>query len=161
MAIELADPEPVRRGPATHPFQNDRVDHAIAQILRISSGHPCWPPPSQQVESELRRFGKRAAALLANGRDVIPKFIGIVRQPTVVRLMPELRPARTRVLALFLIRRRGLGRGARILIGPLEPEHQIDQLLFAELLQISAIHAGMDLEIAPHGKGVGKYLADA
>jgi hypothetical protein len=74
------------------------------------------------------------------------------------RLVPGLRPARTRVLALFLlIRRRGLGRGARILIGPLKPEHQLDQLLFAELLQITAIHTPMDSEIAPPGKGVSNY----
>ena len=30
------------------------VDHSVAQILRISSSHPCRPPPSQQVESEQR-----------------------------------------------------------------------------------------------------------
>ena len=82
------------------------------------------------------------AALLAKARHVVAKLIGIVRQPAVVRLMPGLRPARTRVLALFLlVRRRRLGRRARILIGPLKPEHQLDQLLFAELLQITAIHA--------------------
>jgi hypothetical protein len=37
----------------------------------------------------------------------------------------------------------------------LKPEHQLDQLVFAELLQISAIHAPRDSEIAPHGKGLG------
>ena len=26
-------------------------------FLRIWLRHTCWPPPSQQVESELRRFG--------------------------------------------------------------------------------------------------------
>ena len=30
------------------------VDHSVAQILRISSSHPCRPPPSQQVKSEQR-----------------------------------------------------------------------------------------------------------
>src|ERR1019366_1509775 len=74
--------------------------------------------------------------------------------------MPRLRPARTRVLALFfLVRRRRLRRGARVLIGPLKPEHQLDQLVFAELLQISAIHSPMDSEIAPRGKGVSNYLS--
>src|SRR5271157_5953218 len=86
----------------------------------------------------------------------IAKFVRIIRQPTVVRLMPEFRSARTRILALLLlVRRRRLGRRARSLAGPLEPQHQLDQLLFAQLLQITAIHRAMDSEIAPHGKGVG------
>jgi hypothetical protein len=29
----------------------------VAQVLRICTGHPCWPPSSQQVESEQYRFG--------------------------------------------------------------------------------------------------------
>jgi len=48
---------------------------------------------------------------------VVAEIIGIVGQPTVVRLMPGLRPARTCVLALFLlVRRRRLGRSARRLV---------------------------------------------
>jgi hypothetical protein len=51
-----------------------------------------------------------SAARLANARHVVAKFVGIVRQPAVVRLMPELRSARARVLAPFLlVRRRRLG----------------------------------------------------
>ena len=48
--------------------------------------------------------------LLAYARRVVAKlaYIGIVRKPTVVRLMPQLRPAGPRVLALFtLFVRRG------------------------------------------------------
>ena len=37
-------PEPPRRSPGQ-------------QVLRICTGHPRWPPPSQQVESEQCRFG--------------------------------------------------------------------------------------------------------
>ena len=111
---------------------------------------------ADQVPLGVRR--ESSAALLANARHVVAKFVGIVRQPTVVRLMPGLRPARTRVLALFLlVGRRRLGRRARILLGPLEPQHQLDQLLLAELLQITAVHRAMDSEIAPRGKGVGNY----
>ena len=40
-------------------------------------------------------------------------------------------------------------------MGSLEPEHQINQLLFAESLQITAVHVAHGSEIAPHGKGVG------
>ncbi|MGD0188255.1 MAG: hypothetical protein ABSC25_23825, partial [Roseiarcus sp.] len=43
---------------------------------------------------------------------------------------------------------------------PLEPKHQLDQLLLAELLQINPIHPAMDSEIAAHGKGVGNYIID-
>jgi hypothetical protein len=72
--------------------------------------------------------------------------------------MPGLGAARTRVPPLFFLVRRGrLGRRARIFIGPLKLEHQLDQLLLAELLQISAIHALMDSEIVKLGKGVGNY----
>src|ERR1700722_14563585 len=69
-----------------------------------------------------------SAPLLAYARRVVAKLIGIVRKPTVVRLMPQLRPAGPRVLALFLFVRRGrLRRRARILIGSLKLEHQLDQ----------------------------------
>ena len=96
----------------------------------------------------------RPAARFANARRVVAEFIGIVRKPTVVRLMPGLGPARTGVLALFLlVGRRRLRRRARVLLRALEPEHQLDQLLLAEPLQITPIHAAMDLEIALPGKG--------
>ena len=92
------------------------------------------------------------------GRSVIAELIGIVGQPTIVRLMPGLRPARTRVLAfLFLVRRRRLGRSPRRFIRSLKLDHQLNQLVLAQALQISAIHAHMDSEIALPGKGVGKY----
>ena len=103
---------------------------------------------------------ERTAARLANARNVVAKLIGIVRQPTVVRFMSRLRPARTGILTLLLlVRRRRLGRRARRLVRPLKPEHQLNQLLFAELLQITAIHAAMDSEIAPPRKGVGNCKA--
>ena len=114
---------------------------------------------ADQVLPGVRRESQ--AAPLANARHVIAKFVRIVRQPTVVRLMPEFRSARTRILALLLlVRRRRLGRRARSLVGPLEPQHQLDQLLFAQLLQITAVHRAMDSEIAPHGKGVGNCPID-
>jgi len=109
---------------------------------------------ADQVLLGVRR--KSFAALLANARHVVEKFVGIVRKPPVVRLMSSLRPARTRILALLLlVRRRRLGRRARILVRPLQTQHQLDQLLFAQLLQITAVHAAMDSDIAPPRKGVG------
>ena len=50
------------------PPDHDRVDHPVAQILRISSSHPCWPPPSQQVESEQARFGNLEGYVRSLGR---------------------------------------------------------------------------------------------
>ena len=106
--------------------------------------------------------GKPAAALLADARHVVAKLVRIIRQPAVVRLMPELRPTRARVLALFFLIRGGrLGRGSRILVGTLKLKHQIYQLLFAELLQISPVHSGIDSEFSHRGKGVGNCFKGA
>jgi hypothetical protein len=99
---------------------------------------------------------KHAPAILANRRHVVSIRVGIVRQPPVVRLVTGLRPAGPGVLALLLPVRRGrLGRRARILVGTLKPKHQFDQLLLAELLQISPVHPRMDPEFAARGKGGG------
>lgn len=43
----------------------------------------------------------------------------------------------------------------------LRPQRQLDQLLFAELLQITAIHPRMDSEIPPPRKGMGNYGVSA
>ena len=53
---QLADLVSSRRRATAHPAPLDRIDHTVAQILRIRLRHPCWPPPSQQVESEQNRF---------------------------------------------------------------------------------------------------------
>ena len=53
----LAHPKARRSRPPAHLSPNHRVDHPVAQVLRICTGHPCWPPPSQQVESEQCQFG--------------------------------------------------------------------------------------------------------
>ena len=89
---------------------------------------------------------------------MVAKLIGIVHQPTVMRLVSGLRPARARILTfLLLVRRRRLGRCAGVLRRPLKPKHQLDQLLLAQLLQIGPIHPHMDSEIETRGKGVGSY----
>ena len=103
--------------------------------------------------------GKPPAATFANIRRMVAKLIGIVRQPTVMRLVSKLRTARTGILTfLLLVRRRRLGRCAGVLLRPLKPKHQLDQLLLAQLLQISPIHPHMDSEIETRGKGVGSYI---
>ena len=85
---------------------------------------------------------------------MVAELIGIVRQPTVMRFMPGLRPARARVLALlFLVGGRRFRRIARRLLRSLKLDHQLNQLVLAQALQISAIHARIDSEIALPGKG--------
>ncbi len=93
---------------------------------------------------------------------MVAELVGIVGQPTIMRLMSGLRPARTSVLAfLFLVCGRRLGRSPRRFIRSLQLQNQINQLVLAQALQISPFHARMDSEIALHGKGVGKYRGTA
>src|ERR1700682_286371 len=35
----------------------NRFDHASTQVHRIRLRHPCWPPPSRELESYSRRHG--------------------------------------------------------------------------------------------------------
>src|ERR1035438_9263685 len=60
---------------------------------------------------------------------VVAEVIGIVGQPTIVRLMPGLRPSRTGVLAfLFLVGGRRLRRSPRRFVRSLKLDHQLNQL---------------------------------
>src|ERR1035438_5613425 len=93
---------------------------------------------------------------------VVAEVIGIVGQPTIVRLMPGLRPSRTGVLAfLFLAGGRRLRRSPRRFVRSLKLDHQLNQLVLAQALQISAIHAHMDSEIGLPGKGARKSGASS
>src|ERR1035438_32852 len=93
---------------------------------------------------------------------VVAEVIGIVGQPTIVRLMPGLRPSRTGVLAfLFVVGGRRLRRSPRRFVRSLKLDHQLNQLVLAQALQISAIHAHMDSEIGLPGKGARKSGASS
>lgn len=106
---------------------------------------------ADQLHIGVRRHG--AAAKFAMGWSVIADFVGIVGEPPIVRLMAGLRTARTGILALlFLVGGRRLRRRARVFLGPLKLQHQFDQLLLAELLQITSIHAPMDSDFLCLGK---------
>ena len=99
-----------------------------------------------------------AAAPFAHIRHVLGEPVGLLCKLAVVRLVAGLGTARPRILArLFHVGGRRLGRRARRLVRPLKPENQLDQLLFAELLQITSIHSIMDSGIYPADKGVGNY----
>ena len=56
----FADLVVTTRCSAAHLAPLHRVNHPVAQILRIWLRHPCWPLPIQQVESKSRRFGNPA-----------------------------------------------------------------------------------------------------
>ena len=97
---------------------------------------------------------ERPAATPAHDRLVVAKRVGIIRQPPSMRLMPGLRATGTGILPRFLPVRRGrLRRRPRCLIRPLQPHHQLNQLILAQTLQITAIHGHMDSEIGDRGKG--------
>ncbi len=49
---EFADLLASRRGATAHCALPNRINHPVAQVLRIWLRHSCWPPPSQQVELE-------------------------------------------------------------------------------------------------------------
>ena len=88
---------------------------------------------------------------------VVAEFVGIVGQPTIARLMPGLRPARTGVFALLILVGGGrFRRTARRFIRSLKLDHQLNQLVLAQAPQISAIHAHMDSEIGLPGEGARK-----
>jgi hypothetical protein len=53
----FADLVASRRCAPAHCALPNRINHPVAQVLRIWLRHSCWPPPSQQVESECPRFG--------------------------------------------------------------------------------------------------------
>jgi len=53
----FADLVASRRRATAHCALPNRINNPVAQVLRIWLRHSCWPPPSQQVESECPRFG--------------------------------------------------------------------------------------------------------
>jgi len=113
-----------------------------------------------------RRIGLQgAAATLANRGFIVTILIRVLAQRAYMRLVANLGAARPGIVALFLlVRRRRFGRIARILLGTLQAQHQIDQIFLAQPLQIAPVHARMDSDILRRGKtrnpGVGKYIID-
>jgi hypothetical protein len=51
-------PKMRRRLMSRHPTAINRRNHSLSQINRIRPCHPCWPPPSQHVESNALRVAK-------------------------------------------------------------------------------------------------------
>src|SRR4051794_16803734 len=57
---------------------------------------------------------------------------------------------------LSTVRRRGLGGGARGLLRPLQPQHQLDQLFLAQTLKLATTHPTLESAKTASLKGVGK-----
>jgi len=95
-----------------------------------------------------RRVGaERPAAPAADARLVIDECVRGVAQFPSVRLVSQLRPARTRTLPLrLLVGRRRLRRSPGGLLRSLHAQNQVDQLVLAQALQITSIHRAIDSE---------------
>src|SRR5918994_3429522 len=79
-------------------------------------------------------------------------------QPSALPLMTRLGTARFRPLLLLLAIRRGrFGGGARGLLWPLHPQHQIDQLGLAQTLKLVPAHPDRESAKPIRRKGVGNY----
>jgi len=106
-------------------------------------------------------------ALGAMRRRMILEGVRVLAQTTRVALVSALGAAGPGVLPpLFPIARRQLRRIARRLLRSLQLQHQLDQLVLAELFQITAIHPILESATAPIRKppsrakcqGVGNYM---
>jgi hypothetical protein len=100
--------------------------------------------------------GQAGAAARALVGTMIDEAIEILAQRAAVAFVTRLGPARPGFLpALLAVSRRRLGRSARRLGRALHPQHQLDQLLLRETLQLGAIHDLMDPEISATDKARG------
>ena len=80
---------------------------AVADDMRLDWRYLDLVVFADQLPIGVRRKGP--ATKLAMGWHMVAKGVGIVRKPPIMRLMPRLGTARTRILALFfLVRRRWL-----------------------------------------------------
>ena len=101
-----------------------------------------------------------ATTMFAMGRDVVADLVGSCGQRPPMALMAGLRSARPGVLPpLLAIRRRRPGRRARRLLRPLQPQHQIDQLLLGKALQLVPIHRVLEASNRRKRKSLAKFPA--
>jgi hypothetical protein len=85
---------------------------------------------------------------------MIDDAVGLLTERPAVAFMPRLGASRLGVLAPRLwVRGRRLGRGARGLLWPLQPQHQLDQLRLAQPLQLVSLHARIESALPPRCKG--------
>ncbi len=87
-------------------------------------------------------------------------LVRCVADDPAVALVPGLGTAGLALLPLLLAIGRGwLGRGAGRLLRPLQPQHQLDQLLLAQTLEIAPAHVRRESAIHLRGKRVGCLIA--
>ena len=97
---------------------------------------------------------KRRAALAALQGNIITHRVRRLTKRAEMALVARLAPARLRILpALLAVKRGRQRRSMRRLLRALQLQNQINQLILAQPLQISAFHASMDSGIRTFGKG--------
>ena len=106
-----------------------------------------------------RQVGReREAAAWALLRRVIDNPVRVGAERSAMALVPGLGTSGAGLLAALLaVRGRRLRRGARGLLRPLQPQHQLDQLRLAQPLKFVSLHVQTESAIPPHCKGVGNY----
>jgi hypothetical protein len=100
--------------------------------------------------------GERAAAAGAAVGTMLDDLIGIIADHPAVAFVARFCTAGLGLIPLLLPIRRGrLGGGARGLLRPLQPQHQLNQLFLAQALKIAAAHPAREsAKPVPH-KGRG------
>ena len=105
-----------------------------------------------------RSPGSAAAAGAAVGT-MLDDLIGVVTHHPAVAFVARLGPAGLGLLPPLLAIGCGrLGGGARGLLRPLQPQHQLDQLFLAQTLKIAATHPALESAKTANLKGVGNYF---
>src|SRR3954466_4849676 len=85
---------------------------------------------------------------------VIDDIIGLIAHCAAMALMTGLGSAGLGFLPLlFAVCRGRLGGGARGLLGPLQTQHQLDQLVLAQTLKFAAPHPALESAKTPSLKG--------
>ncbi len=130
-------PRRCHAGPAS------RAHHGEAPVLLDDGLHLRQLDPLVHADRLGRQIGRqRQTAVRARCRAVVDDRVGILGEDAAVALVAGLRPAGAGLLAPLLAVGRGrLGRRARRLGRALQLQHQLDQLVLAQTLEITAAHA--------------------
>ena len=142
------DPRAAARTPQGHA--------AVALDLRLYRGQLDALVHAGLFARRIRRQGDAAAwAVVGNVAD---RLGNLGAQGPAVALVARLGATRLAALALRLAICRGrLGGGARGLLRPLQPQHQLDQPGLAQALKLVPPHAWTGSAMPPRCKGVGNY----
>jgi hypothetical protein len=134
--------------------------HSQTLMLRHERRHSGQLDLLREAGDLCRECGVQAAtAARASLGTMLDDRIGIVAHHPAVTLVTGLGAAGLGLRALLLAICRGrLRRSARGLLWPLQPQHQLDQLLAAQPLQFASAHPTKESAKSDPRKGVGNYV---